>query len=93
VFEAFWKSTWGVGLKGDAFKAWKQYGRPTAEQAAPAIAAYLAAKKSSGQILAGVSVWLRAGGATQTEVKLVAIDRPGRPAPMPSKYPTFGGGK
>lgn len=73
AFEDFWKASWKHGSKGDAFKAWKQNGSPTSEESAPAIVAYLAAKKTSGQALANVGVWLRAGGAKQTEWHLAPI--------------------
>lgn len=90
AFEDFWKASWKHGSKGDAFKAWKQNGSPSAEESAPAIAAYLAAKKSSRQALANVGVWLRAGGAKQTEWHLAPIGtsnfKPALPQAAPAPY-------
>ena len=76
AFEAFWVSTWGHGGKGAALKAWKAHGKPSAEQAAPAIKAYVDAKRTSGQTLQHVSVWLNADGHLQTEWRLSSVNRP-----------------
>lgn len=87
AFEAFWAATWKAGAKGDAQKAWREQGQPTADGSAPAIAAYLAAKKASGQSLQNVGVWLRAGGARQTEWHLVPIGKPNaQPPQRPAPY-------
>jgi len=87
TFEAFWEITWRTGAKGAAAKAWTQSGKPTAEQAAPAVKAYVAEKRRTGGTLAHVSSWLRAGGATQTEWHLPVIGRTNtQPAARPAPY-------